>query len=91
MCDKRRILDIIRNFIVFEKDKEVKKKVAAYHQYWAVAKAISSTKRASAKTEMQVREAPESYGLKSVKEQPKGDKKAGYQIFINNLQLSYSN
>ena len=77
MCDKKRILDIIRNFIVFEKDKETKKKVAAYHQYWAVIKAIDSTRRASAKSIMQVREAPESYGLSSVKEQPKGDKKAG--------------
>ncbi len=32
MFDKARILDIIRNFIVFEKDKETKKKLAAYHQ-----------------------------------------------------------
>ena len=77
MCDKKRILDLIRNFIVFEKDKETKKKVAAYHQYWAVIKAIDSTRRASAKSSMMVREAPESYGLSSVKEQPKGDKKAG--------------
>ncbi len=77
MCDKKRILDLIRNFIVFEKDKTTKKKVAAYHQYWAVVKAIESTKRASAKSELKVREAPESYGLASVKKQPKGDKKAG--------------
>ncbi len=77
MCDKNRILDIIRNFIVFEKDKETKKKVAAYHQYWAVNKAIKSTRRACTKSFMQVKEAPESYGLHSVKEQPKGDKKAG--------------
>ena len=28
MCNQKRILDIIRNFIVFEKDKDVKKKVA---------------------------------------------------------------
>src|SRR3989338_11665575 len=46
MCDKKRILDIIRNFIVFEKDKETKKKVAAYHQYWAVNKALESTNNA---------------------------------------------
>jgi len=77
MCDKKRILDIIRNFIVFEKDKEVKKKVATYHQYWAVIKAISSTKRASAKSGMFIRESPEAYGLPSVKEQPIGDRKAG--------------
>ncbi|UZE93708.1 MAG: type I restriction endonuclease subunit R [Candidatus Pacearchaeota archaeon] len=46
MCDKSRILDIIRNFIVFEKDKEVKKKLAAYHQYWATNKAIESSIKA---------------------------------------------
>src|SRR3989339_560319 len=40
MCDKKRILDIIRNFIVFEKDKETKKKVAAYHLYWQIDKRI---------------------------------------------------
>jgi len=46
MCNKKRLLDIIRNFIVFEKDKETKKKLAAYHQYWAVNKAIESTIKA---------------------------------------------
>jgi type I restriction enzyme R subunit len=77
MCQKKVLLDLIRNFIVFEKDKIIKKKVAAYHQYWAVLKAVQSTKRASSKSELNVREAPEHYGLASVKEQPKGDKKAG--------------
>ncbi len=43
MFDKKRVLDIVRNFIVFEKDKETKKKLAAYHQYWAVNKAFEST------------------------------------------------
>jgi len=43
MCDKKRLLDIIRNFIVFEKDKSTVKKLAAYHQYWAVNKAVVST------------------------------------------------
>ena len=43
MCDKSRLLDIVRNFIVFEKDKETKKKLAAYHQYWATNKALEST------------------------------------------------
>ncbi len=46
MLDKTRILDIVRNFIVFEKERETKKKLAAYHQYWAVNKAIASTLRA---------------------------------------------
>ncbi len=44
ICDKQRLLDIARNFIVFEKAKETKKKLAAYHQYWAVNKALESTK-----------------------------------------------
>lgn len=43
MCEKHRLLDITRNFIVFEKDKETKKKLAAYHQYWATNKAVEST------------------------------------------------
>jgi len=46
MCDRNNLLDIVRNFIIFEKDKEVKKKLAAYHQYWAVNKAMESTKTA---------------------------------------------
>src|SRR3989454_916016 len=43
ICEKGRILDIVRNFIVFEKDKETRKKLAAYHQYWATNKALEST------------------------------------------------
>lgn len=49
--DKARLLDIIQNFIVFERDDKddikVIKKVAAYHQYWVVNKALGSTLRAS--------------------------------------------
>lgn len=44
---KSRLLDLIRSFVVFEVDREVAKKVAAYHQYWAVNKAIESTIEAS--------------------------------------------
>lgn len=47
MFDKSRFLDIIRNFIVFERDSKDEskfiKKVAAYHQYWAVNKALLRT------------------------------------------------
>lgn len=43
MFAKGRLLDIARNFIVFEKDKETKKKLTAYHQYWAVNKAFESS------------------------------------------------
>ena len=45
-CSKERILDIIRSYIVFERDEEkhsYNKKLAAYHQYWAVNKALTST------------------------------------------------
>lgn len=47
--DKGRLLDIVQNFIVYERgDREsIRKKVAAYHQYWAVNKALNSTLKAS--------------------------------------------
>ena len=49
LLNKKTLLDVIRHFIVFEKTKEKTiKKVAAYHQYFAVNKAIVSTIRASA-------------------------------------------
>jgi len=46
MCDKQRFLDIVRNYVVFEKDTETIKKLAAYHQYWAANKAVEFTKKA---------------------------------------------
>ncbi|MFH1563894.1 MAG: type I restriction endonuclease, partial [Nitrospirota bacterium] len=53
MLNKATLLDLIRNFIVFEKDKKIDpksglvqietvKKIAAYHQYHAVNKAVES-------------------------------------------------
>jgi type I restriction enzyme, R subunit len=47
--DKRRLLDLVRNYIVFEIDDEggIAKKMAGYHQYHAVKKAVESTERAS--------------------------------------------
>jgi type I restriction enzyme R subunit len=49
MLKKENLLDIIRYFIVFEKSKEKTiKKIAAYHQYYAVNKAIATTVKASA-------------------------------------------
>jgi len=42
--DKRRLLDLIRHFIVFEVDgPDVRKIMSAYHQYWAVSKAVDAT------------------------------------------------
>lgn len=49
MLQKENLLDIIRHFIVFEKTKDKTiKKIAAYHQYYAVNKAIATTVKASA-------------------------------------------
>lgn len=50
MLNKNTLLDLIRQFIVFEKsDSKTLKKVAAYHQYYAVNKAVESTILASSK------------------------------------------
>ena len=57
MLKKETLLDLIRNFIVFEKDKRIDsktgitqvetiKKIAGYHQYHAVNKAVESTRQA---------------------------------------------
>jgi len=96
MLNKKTLLDLIRHFIVFEKTKkedketgiitiQTVKKLASYHQYYAVNKAVESTLRASSYVKkadyypgiLEVREAPESYGLYSVGSQPLGDKKGG--------------
>ncbi|QLH75395.1 MAG: type I restriction endonuclease subunit R [Methanomassiliicoccales archaeon] len=49
MCDKGRLLDIIRHFIVFEEtDKGLPiKKIAGYHQYHAVNHSVAATLKAS--------------------------------------------
>jgi len=82
-------LYFLRFFIVFDKSKtedesgqtivKLTKKIAAYHQYYAVNKAVESTIRAIEinKDNWQVKESPASYGLSDVKTQPEGDKKAG--------------
>lgn len=94
MLNKETLLDIIRHFIVFEKTKredkltgqitiQTEKKIAGYHQYYAVNRAVESTLRASgfnASVLFQiegVRESPESYGVPGVKQQKSGDKKGG--------------
>lgn len=90
MLNKRVMLDLIRQFTVYEKSKKEDaktglttistiKKIAAYHQYFAVNKAVESTLRATAIVEKSscVNEPPDSYGLPSVKSQPKGDGKVG--------------
>jgi type I restriction enzyme R subunit len=94
MLAKETLLDLIRHFIVFEKSKtedpktgvvtiETVKKMAAYHQYYAVNRAVESTLRATGHTlkkqtpVSQVMEDPASYGVAGVKSQPQGDRKGG--------------
>lgn len=52
LLNKRTLLDVIRHFIVYEKTKEKTiKKIAAYHQYYAVNKAIETTVYATTTTQ----------------------------------------
>jgi type I restriction enzyme, R subunit len=92
MLNKETLLDLIRHFIVFEKSKkedketgiitiETVKKLASYHQYYAVNRAVQSTLRASGFTNTTITNTPSI--LKSRKDlslidaQPVGDKKGG--------------
>lgn len=94
MLHKETLLDLVRHFIVFEKSKKedtktgvttisTVKKLAAYHQYYAVNRAVESAMRATGFTleketpTSMVMESPESYGVAGVKSQPKGDRKGG--------------
>ena len=49
LCAPRRLLDMIRDFVVFEDDGggELAKKMAGYHQYHAVREAVGQTLRAT--------------------------------------------
>ena len=87
MLNKATLLDLIRHFIVFEKSSKedaatgqisisTVKKLAAYHQYYAVNAAVISTLRATAEA-TGVAQTPASYGLNDVRAQPRGDRKAG--------------
>ena len=87
MLNKATLLDLIRHFIVFEKSskedpvtKQISistvKKLAAYHQYYAVNAAVVSTLRAAAES-VGAAQTPASYGLGDVRTQPQGDRKAG--------------
>lgn len=51
MLDKHRLLDIIQNFILFQKEEKGDVKIlAAYHQYYAVRKALETTVNAIGKS-----------------------------------------
>ena len=50
VCDHRRFLDLVRDFVVFEDDGSgrLEKKIAGYHQFHAVQAAVGETLRAAA-------------------------------------------
>lgn len=78
LLNKQTLLDVLHHFIVFEHThNETIKKIAAYHQYYAVNRAIDSTLRAAAPVTEALREEPAGYGLPTVKTQPLGDQRAG--------------
>lgn len=93
MLNKETLLDLIRHFIVFEKSVKTQstgnqqsitsistiKKLAAYHQYYAVNRAVESTLRATGYVyeNRMAAENPDNYALPGVKNQPVGDKKGG--------------
>lgn len=98
MLNKETLVDLIRHFIVFQKIETTRfsasgeplsyvtnvKILAAYHQYYAVNRAVESTLRAAGYSRAKgirrqgiVMEPPESYGAPSVSAQPIGDRKGG--------------
>jgi type I restriction enzyme, R subunit len=90
MLNKETLLDLIRHFTVFEKSKkedlktnitsiETVKKIAGYHQYYAVNRAVKSAIRAAGfKSKLEtLKDSPAKYGLPTVDDQPKGDQKGG--------------
>jgi type I restriction enzyme R subunit len=64
LCAPRRLLDLVRDFIVFEDagGGKLAKKMAGYHQFHAVQVAVEETLRA-AQLEMETRERPSPGGL----------------------------
>lgn len=90
MLNPETLLDLVRSFIVFEKDKHedratgqltltTVKKMAAYHQYYAVNKAVESTLRATGINSQipMAAESPANFGFRTVREQQTGDHRAG--------------
>jgi type I restriction enzyme, R subunit len=76
--EKRRFLDLIRNFIAFEDDPDrgtTNKIIAGYHQFHAVKAAVDETLRATAKD--RVAEAPGTYWAGKMEGGKEGDRRVG--------------
>ena len=93
MLNKTTLLDLIRHFNVFEKSKkedsdtgivtiQTVKKLASYHQYYAVNRAVVSTLRAAGYAEQShsysaVAESRKNYAIEGVDPEKVGDRKGG--------------
>ena len=93
MLNKTTLLDLIRHFNVFEKSKkedsdtgivtiQTVKKLASYHQYYAVNHAVVSTLRAAGYAELShsysaVAESRKNYAIEGVDPEKVGDRKGG--------------
>jgi type I restriction enzyme R subunit len=76
--NKRRFLDLVRHFIVFEDDgATITKKMAGYHQFHAVNTAVSETVRACGVGELALREPSGGYFAKPQPGGAPGDKRVG--------------
>ncbi len=83
--EKRRFLDLIRDFTVFgDSGSGIAKIIAGYHQFHAVKRAVDSTLRALPEKPAQndddlsgMREDPEDFGLPSVRTHAAGDRRVG--------------
>jgi type I restriction enzyme R subunit len=79
--DRRHLLDLLKDFIVFaDTGSDVSKILAGYHQFHAVRRAIASTLRAVAPTPgrpIALREDPSVFGLPGVRDYAVGDKRIG--------------
>ena len=75
--EKRRFLDLIRNFIAFEEDADrgtVHKLIAGYHQFFAVKAAVDETIRA---TRSAIKEVPGQYWAGKMEGGKEGDRRVG--------------
>jgi len=77
--DKRRFLQLVRHFIVFEDDgASVIKKIAGYHQFHAVNIAVEETLRAIGEPEAErAKEEPSGYFAQSMPGGAEGDRRVG--------------
>jgi type I restriction enzyme, R subunit len=78
VVEKRRFLDLIRNFIVFEDDPDrgtSNKIIAGYHQFFAVKAAVDETLRATAKD--RAAEAEGTYWAGKMEGGKEGDRRVG--------------